>query len=235
MKKVNLVLQSKGGVGKSLFLWFVAQLEKENKTVFIDLDESTQTSSARLGIVVGENRVKHFKILNENKKLEREKILNLFEMISETKTDKWYIDFGAPESEEFRRLLEFDISAKNLSDELKSMGIELQIYVIIAGRDALISCLKYYNSTKDILSDAIPYLALMNEGTFGGLESIEQSSKALTAANIEFKAFGGLGESESSKDVIRLITEQKDPNTLNFAGRLTYKKVLEQVQTILAS
>lgn len=233
MKKVNLVLQSKGGVGKSLFLWFVAQLEKEEKTVFIDLDESTQTSSARLGIVVGEDRVKHFKILNENKKLEREKILNLFEMIAETKTENWFIDFGAPESEEFKRLLEFDISAKTLSDELQNMGIELQIYVIIAGRDALISCLKYYNSIKEILNNSIPFTALMNEGTFGGMESIEQSSKALRSANIDFLAFGGLGESESSKDIIRLITEQKDPSTLNFAGRLTYKKVLEQVKTIL--
>ena len=47
MKQVNLVLQSKGGVGKSLFIWFVAQNQKEEKTNFIDLDESTQTSVTR--------------------------------------------------------------------------------------------------------------------------------------------------------------------------------------------
>jgi cellulose biosynthesis protein BcsQ len=109
MKQVNLVLQSKGGVGKLLFMWFVAQVEKEAKSAFIDLDESTQTSLMRLGAIVGENRVKGFKILNENKKLEREKILNLFEVIANAKTDKWFVDFGASESEELRRLLEFDI------------------------------------------------------------------------------------------------------------------------------
>ncbi len=65
MKQVNLILQSKGGVGKSLFIWFVAQNQKEEKTNFIDLDESTQTSSARLGAVVGKERVRSFKILNE--------------------------------------------------------------------------------------------------------------------------------------------------------------------------
>jgi hypothetical protein len=233
MKRVNLVLQSKGGVGKSLFLWFIAQVEKENKTAFIDLDESTETSATRLGSIVGESRVRHFKILNENKKLEREKILNLFETLAETKTDNWFIDFGASESEEFRRLLEFDISAKGLSDELQDVGIELRIFIIIAGRDALISCLRYYNAMKVVIFDAIPFVALMNEGTFGGLESIEQGANALTNAGIEFKKFGGLGESESARDVIRLITEQKDPSSLNFAGRLTYKKGLEQVQKIL--
>lgn len=234
MKKVNLILQSKGGVGKSLFLWFVAQIEKDKKTAFIDLDESTETSATRLGTIVGENRVRHFKILNENKKLEREKILNLFETLAETKTENWFIDFGASESEEFRRLLEFDIPAQSLSEELLSMGVELRIFIIIAGRDALISCLRYYNAMNVILTDAIPFLALMNEGTFGGLDSIEQGANGLTNAGIVFKKFGGLGESESSKDVIRLITEHREPSSLNFAGRLTYKKALEQVQQILS-
>ncbi len=31
MKHINLVLQAKGGVGKSLFTWFVAQAEKDKK------------------------------------------------------------------------------------------------------------------------------------------------------------------------------------------------------------
>jgi hypothetical protein len=235
MKKVHLILQSKGGVGKSLLMWFIAQIEKENNSIFIDLDESTETSATRLGSVVGAGRVRHFKILNENKKLEREKILNLFEVIAETKTENWFIDFGASESEEFRRLLEFDISAQSLITELKSMNIELQIYVIIAGRDTLITCLKYYNALKTVLKDDVFYLALMNEGTFGGIESIEQGKENLKNAEIDFKCFGGIGESESGKDIIRLITESKDPSTLNFAGRLTYRKALEQVQNILSA
>lgn len=233
MKKVNLILQSKGGVGKSLFLWFVAQAERENPTAFIDLDESTQTTSARLGSVVGQARVKHFKILNENKKLEREKILNLFESLSQSKTDKWFIDFGAPESEEFRKLLEFDVPADVLATELKSMGIDMSIFIVVAGKDALVTCLNYYHAFQKIVGGAIPVLALMNEGTFGGVESIEKGHQYLQAANIPFKPFGGLGDSESGKDVIRLITEQKDPSTLNFAGRLTYNKAINSVKNII--
>lgn len=233
MKKVNLVLQSKGGVGKSLFLWFVAQVERDNPTAFIDLDESTQTSSARLGSVVGQERVKHFKILNENKKLEREKILNLFETLAKSKTDKWFIDFGAPESEEFRKLLEFDINVDLLVSELERIGIKLTIYIILAGKDALVSCLNYYNAFQNIVGNKISILALMNEGTFGGLESIQSGHQHFIDAKIPFKSFGGLGDSESGKDVIMLVTEQKDPATLNFAGRLTYNKALDMVKKII--
>jgi hypothetical protein len=35
------------------------------------------------------------------------------------------LDFGAPESEEFRKLLEYEISAEDLSIELSAMGISL--------------------------------------------------------------------------------------------------------------
>ena len=79
VQNVIAVASGKGGVGKSLFIWFVAQNQKEEKTNFIDLDESTQTSVTRLGAVVGDQRVRSFKILNEYNKLERETIVELFE------------------------------------------------------------------------------------------------------------------------------------------------------------
>ena len=233
MKKINLVLQSKGGVGKSLFMWFVAQAEKEDTTAFIDLDESTQTSFARLGSIVGEERVRHFAILDENKKLEREEIMNLFEKISKTKTDRWFIDFGAPESEEFRKLLEYNISAEELATDLQEMGVELCVFVVLAGKDALVSCLNYYNSLQKIIDGKIPVLALMNEGTFGGLESMEYGHKYLNEAKIPFKAFGRFGDSESGRDIIKLITEQKDPSSLNWAGRNNYKKAIQSIKNII--
>jgi cellulose biosynthesis protein BcsQ len=70
MKKVHLILQAKGGVGKSLFTWFVAHAEKDTKTSFIDLDESTHTSSNRLESIVGNKRIRQVEILNESKRLE---------------------------------------------------------------------------------------------------------------------------------------------------------------------
>jgi hypothetical protein len=79
MKTIQLILQAKGGVGKSLFTWFDA--EKDTKTSFIDLDESTQTSANRLE----SKRIRHVEILNDSKHLEREKslvFLNLHQMLN---------------------------------------------------------------------------------------------------------------------------------------------------------
>ena len=144
MKNVHLILQAKGGVGKSLFTWFVAHAEKDSKTSFIDLDESTHTSSNRLESLVGPNRIRQVEILNESKRLEREKIIGLFESLSKAQSPNIYVDFGASESEEFKKLLEFDIPADILKEELIRVEIDLKIFVVIAGRDAFVSCFHYY-------------------------------------------------------------------------------------------
>jgi cellulose biosynthesis protein BcsQ len=41
MKQVNLILQSKGGVGKSLLTWFLANRYSDENVLFMDVDEST--------------------------------------------------------------------------------------------------------------------------------------------------------------------------------------------------
>jgi hypothetical protein len=65
-------------------------------------------------------------------------------------TEQIFLDFGAPESEEFRKLLEYEISAEDLSIELAAMGIELILYVVVAGRDAFESCSRFLLSMNTI-------------------------------------------------------------------------------------
>ncbi|MDR6809733.1 MinD-like ATPase involved in chromosome partitioning or flagellar assembly [Dyadobacter sp. BE34] len=235
MKQVNLVLQSKGGVGKSLFIWFVAQNQKEEKTNFIDLDESTQTSVARLGTVVGDQRVRSFKILNEYKKLEREKIVELFEGLAGGKSDKYYIDFGAPESAEFLHLLQHDVPADILQQELAALGITLRVFVIVAGRDALASCVNYYNALMTALAGQFPLTMLVNMGTFGGIETAEKAVGKLKELGIELKQFGDLGSGGAVKDIIDLISQpQPDPASLGLMSKIMYRKKQEEIKDIIS-
>ena len=233
MKTIHLILQAKGGVGKSLFTWFVAHAEKDTKTSFIDLDESTRTSSNRLELLVGQKRIRHIEILNDSKRLEREKIISLFESLSKAQSPKIYIDFGASESEEFRKLLEFDIPANILKEELIRMEIELKIFVIIAGRDAFVSCFNYYQSLFQQIMNHFETIILLNEGTFGSSEAFEIAKEKLSTSKESFKCFGGLGESESGKDFINILTDGKDEDSLNLMGRITFKKALKQVKSII--
>jgi cellulose biosynthesis protein BcsQ len=56
MKQVNLILQSKGGVGKSLLTWFLANHYSDENVLFMDVDESTRTSSSRLASILSSLR-----------------------------------------------------------------------------------------------------------------------------------------------------------------------------------
>jgi hypothetical protein len=233
MKNVHLILQAKGGVGKSLFTWFVAQAEKDTKTSFIDLDESTQTSFNRLEYIVGNKRIRHFQILNDSKRMEREKIIGLFESLSKAQSPNIYIDFGASESEEFKKLLSLDIPAEFLKAELIQMDIQLNFFIILAGRDAFISSYQYFEVLFEQIDGAFPYCVLLNEGTFGGQDALNDVKSELQTKQINFKAFGNLGESESGKDVIKLLTDGKSEDSLNLMGRIAFKKALEQVKSII--
>ncbi|MEA5429273.1 P-loop NTPase family protein [Arcicella lustrica] len=234
MKQINLILQAKGGVGKSLFTWFVAQAEKDKKTSFIDLDESTKTSANRLESVVGKNRIRHVDILNDYKRLEREKIIALFESLSKVQSPTIFIDFGAAESEEFKKLLEFDIPAHILKEELSQMGIDLRFYIIMAGRDAFVACYSYYEKLKLLIETHFQIIVLINEGTFSDAETITLVKQNFIDTGALFKGFGNLGNAESGRDVIKILTEGKGEDALNLMGKITIRKVLEQVKLIIA-
>ncbi len=234
MKQINLILQAKGGVGKSLFTWFVAQAEKDKKTSFIDLDESTKTTSNRPEPVVGKNRSRHVDILNDSKRLEREKIIALFESLSRVQSPIIFIDFGAAESEEFKKLLEFDIPAYILKEELSQMGIDLRFYIIMAGRDAFVACYSYYEKLKLLIETHFQMIVLINEGTFSDAETITLVKQNFIDTGALFKGFGNLGNAESGRDVIKILTEGKGEDALNLMGKITFRKVLEQVKLIIA-
>lgn len=233
--KVHLILQSKGGCGKSLLTWFLANLyANDESVVFMDIDESTKTSSSRLDSILPKGQSIFYPILNEQKKLERELFLNLFEKISRLSATNVFLDFGAPESEEFRKLLEFEIDSKNLMEELQYLGIELILFVVVAGRDAFASCTRFLTSLSDLVDGTIPSKILMNEGTFGGIEGI-----AIGKQNIEVLGhtaifpFGNLGDSQSGKDIIKIISNGQKPENLSLAVKLTFKKAMNQVENLM--
>jgi cellulose biosynthesis protein BcsQ len=236
MKQVNLILQSKGGVGKSLLTWFLANHYSDNNNVlFMDVDESTRTSSSRLAsILSSSDRSLFYPILNEQKKLEREYFLSLFERISNLSTEQIFLDFGAPESEEFRKLLEYEISAEDLSIELSAMGISLALYIVIAGRDAFESCSRFLFSMRSIIGSHLKVKVLLNEGTFGGREDLNLVIERLSKMGIsQIYPFGNLGESQSGRDIIELISIGKKPENLSLAMKLTFRKAMNQIEALL--
>lgn len=69
-RKINYILASKGGVGKSTLTYewaLYSTYKNHNDMLFVDLDNSTQTSTKQLKFL-GENQLETISLLNEKRR-----------------------------------------------------------------------------------------------------------------------------------------------------------------------
>lgn len=235
MKNVHLITQAKGGTGKSFVTWFFAYINKGQNASFVDLDKSTRTSAKRLGKIVGDKRVVEMSIIDGNLRLDREKFLNILEGISQSKTDNWFIDLGAPESDELKTFFQNDYGVDDFKEVLDSIGINLKIYVVIAGEDALSASSEFYSTLKNLLGDAIPVIALKNEGTFKTIAAQQAGDQYLAEMGISAKSVCKTPIGSSSTEIIKLIGNELEETNLSLAGKLGLKKMVDSFKTALVN
>ncbi|PWJ53427.1 hypothetical protein CLV98_12341 [Dyadobacter jejuensis] len=228
-KQVTFICQSKGGTGKSFITWFIAKIKKDEPAAFIDLDKSTRTSS-RLKKIVGEKRVLELSIMDENRKLDREMFLNLFEKIATTKTNEWYVDLGAPESDELKSFLANEVPANELREILEEIGIELKIIIVLAGGDALNASIQYYSDLAEMVESNLTIVALKNQGTFGSLQAQEAGEILLNNLGINRKIVGSMPVGNSAREITKLINGDITDEALSLAGKRTLRKLMEEIK-----
>ncbi len=142
MKKITFILQSKGGVGKSTLTYVLANkyLQKED-TVFVDMDNESNTSSQQLSFV--KKKISQNLIDQNTKNIDRSGFDQFFEnFLSSEKTSSAVCDLGATTSEQFLVFIKNDGGAKML-DALHEMGIEVQICCVISGLNAFAASSTY--------------------------------------------------------------------------------------------
>lgn len=231
-KQVVLISQAKGGTGKSFITWFIARNKRDGQAVFIDLDKSTRTSR-RLKNLIGDKRVLELSIIDENLKLDREMFLNLFESISKAKTSEWFVDLGAPESDELKSFFLNEVPAQELAEILDEIGIQLKIFVVLAGEDAFGACVQYYNDLKKLTHDYIEVVAVKNEGMFGSVQAQEIGDKMLTELGIVVKKVGRMPVGNSSREIISIISGYGSEEDLSLAGKRSLRKISDELNNVL--
>ncbi len=133
-------LQSKGGVGKSLLTYLLAQTQVENPTVlFVDVDASTNTSMRQLKFLP-QNQLEAVSLLDKHEKLVRDQFIDYLESLQSTPFSEVYFDFGTPESEQFPALIKKDIPFKMFMDKL---GYDAHFHIVIAGGGAYFASVEY--------------------------------------------------------------------------------------------
>ncbi|WP_414617644.1 hypothetical protein [Dyadobacter sp. 32] len=116
-RRFNLILQAKGGVGKSLHTYLRALAEKDKISLFVDLDSSTQTSTRQLAFL-GDERVETISLIDNREMLVRDIFIGYIESLMQAPFDEFFMDFGAPESEQFPALVSRDLAFKEWCDEV---------------------------------------------------------------------------------------------------------------------
>lgn len=198
MKKFYFNVQSKGGAGKSMLTYLQAlKFENNTQTAFIDLDSSTKTSSRQLNFLnANETRLFEVDILDEHKKIEREKLFSVLEKAGETGFENIIIDFGAAESEQFVRLLSMDFKMQDFLEFAQFLEAEFVFNVVMAGGPSYIACFSYLKEIVTILDSKMSLYIYANEFTFKNqnllieeLREFAERSKGAVKAVISFGNF----------------------------------------------
>src|SRR5450432_352258 len=235
MKTFYFNIQSKGGAGKSMLTYFQAlKHEEDAQSCFVDLDSSTKTSTRQLKFLHEQQRLFEIDIYDDFKKIEREKLFDVLDILSQTSFEEIFIDFGAPESEQFPSLFNIDFTIDEFKEFEASLDLKFVFNVIIAGGPAYVPCFEYLKTIVQLAGGYFETWCYINEHTFAGhadlIEEITQFSK-LTKGNLKVKGFGNIQTDRSSgQAIIRYITQGKGLRAFEtFTSRTIMKRELAKL------
>lgn len=195
-----LIIQSKGGVGKS----FLAKLlylkaEKENiATAFLDADQNTDSLHEFFHGIKDRKpkniKYKKVKLLGEDKKIVRDRFNEIYDVI--TTEESYVVDLGADSSQQFLNYVE----ENNLLQDLEKAG--LTFLLILCGGTSIDECLSFYEKFKKVEGIGAITKVVANEKD-GGVKG--QSVTEFTKADKTLKVYST--ETEPQMELNALLTK----------------------------
>lgn len=149
-KKIYFITQAKGGAGKSVLAFMLA--EKYKEAIILDLDDATTTSIKQLAY----RKPIRVSFLDQvTKRIDRGAFNGLFESVIEANKELFIADLGASVAEQLPKY--FSMNGVDLiTDVLAASNIELRIVCVIGGGN--------------IFKATMEYLAELVESTSGYLD-----------------------------------------------------------------
>jgi cellulose biosynthesis protein BcsQ len=175
MKQFIFNIQSKGGAGKSMLTYLQALKHEDNdKVLFVDLDNSTKTSLKQLQFLSAKKRIAEVSINDNKKRIDREKLFAVIEKLASLEAfDTIFIDFGAPESQQFPSLFNLDFSAEELKDFEESLQARFVFNIIVAGGASYLSCMEFTREVAESLRGLFDINIWLNEYSFSNYANQE--------------------------------------------------------------
>lgn len=136
-KKIYFITQAKGGSGKSVLAFMLA--EKYKEAVLLDLDDATTTTMKQLAY---RKPVKVSFLDPSTKRIDRGAFNGLFESVVEANRELFIADLGASVAEQLPKYFAIN-GADVIMEVLRASGIQLQIVCVIGGGNIFKATMEY--------------------------------------------------------------------------------------------
>ena len=136
-KKIYFITQAKGGAGKSVLAFMLA--EKYKEAIILDLDDATTTSIKQLAY----RKPIRVSFLDQvTKRIDRGAFNGLFESVIEANKELFIADLGASVAEQLPKY--FSMNGVDLiTGVLEASNIELQIVCVVGGGNIFKATMEY--------------------------------------------------------------------------------------------
>lgn len=237
MKTFHLILQSKGGVGKSMLTYFYAlQSENDHSSLFIDVDNSTKTSDRQLAFLRTKSvkRLAKLSLFNEEAKQDRMMLVSSILELAKLDYTSYYLDFGAPESEQFPSMVQRNIPVTMLKKVEHKIQGSLVFHIVIGGNTAFKPSLEYLTLLLEVLEGQFKIVVHPNKFSFIGPARAEQQAyleKFCQQNQLPVVAFGGIDpESAAGKQIVHYAQQGKGLDAFDYLERLLIEEQIESLQ-----
>lgn len=233
-KRLNLILQSKGGVGKSTLMYVLALKYNRPNVVFIDLDNESKSSATHLDKFTN---CSSFNLIDAKTKSIKRSMLDKFigNFLSQDDFTDCFCDFGASSSEQFSNYLTDTGSLQILKELIDTNLIELNIFSVITGGISFNASAQYIKELALNLNGVGNFYLFQNqyEEYAPSQNKILREFEKTGMTPIEFSLVGNTNDSVVVDELKEIMATGENPlDKLSIISKMRIKAYLNELDLI---
>lgn len=237
MQQFIFNLQAKGGAGKSMLTYLQGlQQQDNNRAYFIDCDSSVKSSLLQLKFLQGKAPARFglMSLLDERDKIDRQLLFENLQMLSTKDYDTFYLDFGAPESDQLPNLFSKDYSTSEFKQIETELNAKFCFNIIVAGGGAYEGCTAYLKRVSELLNGQFEVNIYANEYSFLNFPDLINELQLYTALKKDkikaIKFFGDFDITTSPhKKILSYVQQGLGMEVYTFIERIKINKELNKL------
>jgi hypothetical protein len=155
-KKIHFITQAKGGSGKSVLAFMLA--EKYKDAIILDLDDATTTSMKQLAY---RDPIRVSFLDPATKRIDRGAFNGLFESVINASKELFISDLGASVAEQLPKYFSMN-GIEMVCEILESNGIQLQLVCVVGGGNIFKATMEYLDELVESIQGQIKIIIAHN-------------------------------------------------------------------------